>query len=144
MKTIVIDANIGISFIFPLPYSHQSLEQMNRWRTDKVRIMVPALWRYEILSSLRKAIASRLISFDSALDAYHVLQDMAFEERSLAPGSAAAILQWAERVGQIVAYDAVYLALCEQEGAEFWTADRRLAEVTHRAGVDWVYLVGAA
>jgi predicted nucleic acid-binding protein len=143
MKTIVIDANIGISYIFPLPYSHQSLEQMDRWRTNKVRIIVPALWRYEILSSLRKTIANHLISFDNALNAYHALQDMALEERSLAPGSAASILQWAERIGQMVAYGAVYLALCEQEGAEFWTADRRLAETAHRAGVDWVYLVGA-
>lgn len=144
MKTIVIDANIGISYIFPLPYSHQSLEQMNRWRTDKVRIIVPALWRYEILSSLRKAIANHLISFNNALNAYLVLQDMSFEERILEPESAASILQWAERIGQIVAYDAVYLALCEQEGAEFWTADLRLAEAAHRAGVDWVYSVGTA
>ena len=107
-------------------------------------LIVPALWRYEILSSLRKAIASRLISLDDAINAYHGLLDMAFEERPLAPGSEAAIFQWAERIGQIVAYEAVYLALCEQEGAEFWTADRRLAEAAHRAGVDWVCLIGAA
>jgi predicted nucleic acid-binding protein len=143
MKTIIIDANIGISYILPLSYSHQSIKKMGRWQTEKVQIIVPALWRYEILSSLRKAIASRLISLDDAIKAYRGLLDMAFEERPLAPGSEAAIFQWAERIGQIVAYDAVYLALCEQEGAEFWTADRRLAEAAHRAGVGWVYLIGA-
>ncbi len=37
-----------------------------------------------------------------------------------------------------VAYDAQYLALAEQTGAEFWTADKRLADRARRRNARWV------
>ena len=50
-------------------------------------------------------------------------------------------LDWAERLGQARAYDATYLALAEELDAEFWTADRRLANAARHAGADWVRAV---
>ncbi|MFU8772817.1 MAG: type II toxin-antitoxin system VapC family toxin [Anaerolineales bacterium] len=142
MKTVVIDANIGLSYAIPLSYSSEAIALINQWRVDKVRIIVPLLWYYEVLSGLRKAIAHRLISQEKALDAINAFQDMAFEEYHPAPGIEVEILEWAERIDQIVAYDAVYLALSEQLDAEFWTADRRLVNAARQAGADWIYPVG--
>ncbi|MBN1657789.1 MAG: type II toxin-antitoxin system VapC family toxin [Anaerolineae bacterium] len=51
-------------------------------------------------------------------------------------------LSWADRLGHSKAYDAHYLALAEQEGIEFWTADRRLANGAQQAGAHWVYWIG--
>lgn len=49
-------------------------------------------------------------------------------------------LRLAERYGLRAAYDAHYLALAERLGAEFWTADRRLAQQV--AGeLPWVRLL---
>ena len=47
-------------------------------------------------------------------------------------------LGWAARLQATVAYDAQYLALAEQTGAEFWTADKRLADRAHQAKISWV------
>ncbi len=47
-------------------------------------------------------------------------------------------LRWAARLGQRAAYDAQYLALAERLGAEFYTADRRLANLAGAAGLPWV------
>jgi len=49
-------------------------------------------------------------------------------------------LQLAQELNLSAAYDAHYLALAEQFGAEFWTADQRLANnVSSR--LPWVHLV---
>ena len=47
-------------------------------------------------------------------------------------------LAWAERLGQIRAYDAFYLALAEREDAILWTGDGRLADRVRQLGIDWV------
>lgn len=47
-------------------------------------------------------------------------------------------LAWAERLGQIRAYDAFYLALTEGEDATLWTGDGRLADRARQLGVEWV------
>ena len=46
----------------------------------------------------------------------------------------------AERYSLNAAYDAHYLALADRLGAEFWTADRRLANSV-RHELEWVRLV---
>lgn len=38
-----------------------------------------------------------------------------------------------------MAYDAAFLAIAEAEGAEFWTADRKLAVAAKGLGLDWVH-----
>lgn len=49
------------------------------------------------------------------------------------------VLVWAMRLNQTVAYDAAFLALAESEGAEFWTADRRLVDAARNLGLGWVH-----
>ena len=50
---------------------------------------------------------------------------MAFEEIPASVDLDRLAMDWAERLNQTVAYDTQYLALAEQLGAEFWSADRR-------------------
>ena len=51
-------------------------------------------------------------------------------------------LLWAERAGQMVAYDGHYLALAEVQNCEFWTADARLAHALQNR-YPWVRLLHA-
>jgi predicted nucleic acid-binding protein len=51
------------------------------------------------------------------------------------------VLEWTERLGQPVAYDAVYVELADRMQAELWTADRRLAVAARSVGLEWVHHV---
>jgi len=141
MKNIVIDANIGISLVMPVPYSPWAIQRMEEWQQIRARIIVPTLWRYEVLSGLRKTMTIGLLSEEKAQLAIDHLRAMAFEEYAPSWETNISILDWAKRLGQVVAYDAVYLATAMQFDAELWTADRRLAQAAHKAGAAWVHLV---
>lgn len=141
MRPVVIDANIGISLVTPVAYSPWAIQQMGKWRESRTRIVVPTLWRYEVLSGLQKAISAGFLSEARAGLAIEQLSEMAFEELMPAWEASLAILTWARRIGQMVAYDAVYLALAEQLGADFYTADRRLAQAARQAGISWVFTI---
>ena len=143
MKTVVIDANIGLSFVIPLPYSDLAVQRIRLWHKDQARIVVPSLWRYEVLSGLRKALFHKLLTFEQAVLALTDLKEMAFEEIGSDLQKDQQILRWAERIGQMVIYDATSLTVAEQLGAEFWTADRRLAKAARAAGAEWAYFLGS-
>jgi len=142
MNTMVIDANIGLSYVIPLPYSTQAAQLMKDWRQTQARIVVPTLWYYEVVSGLRKTIALGMLSGIRASQALEQLKAMTLEEIPITWETSELILDWAKRLDQVVAYDAVYLAAAEQMTADFWTADKRLYQATHRLGTNWVHLLG--
>ena len=142
MKTVVIDANIGISYVIPLPYSDLAEQRMRLWHTEQARIVVPSLWRYEVLSGFQKALFHKLLTFEQAVLALSDLKDMAFDEIGPDVQTDQQILRWAGQIGQMVIYDATYLALAELLDAEFWSADRRLVVAARKAGADWAYFLG--
>jgi len=47
--------------------------------------------------------------------------------------------KFAQRFSLLVTYDAHYLALADQLGAQFWSADRRLVRKV-QSQLDWVHL----
>ena len=142
MTTIVVDANLALSYVIPLPYSQLAITRFDQWAQSQARLVVPVLWRYEVLSGLRKAISMKMLTLEQAITSFKTLRDMDLEEIPSSEKEIADILGWAERLHQVVAYDSVYLALSEQIGAEFWTADRRLANAARAAGADWVHFLG--
>jgi predicted nucleic acid-binding protein len=78
------------------------------------------------LSSVRLALKA---AFSLPL---HLYGEAALHQRAL---------DLAERFSLPAAYDAHYLALAEQLGAEFWTADRKLVRAV-QSTLPWVRLVG--
>jgi len=139
MTTIVVDANLTLSYVIPLPYSQLAVMRFNQWGLRHARLIVPALWRYEVLSGLRKAISLNLLTLEQAIKAFRTLQELNLEEIPTSVNNTSDILDWAARLQQVVAYDAVYIALSEQMGAEFWTADRRSFKAARQAGASWVH-----
>lgn len=142
MTVVVIDANLWISTVVPLEYSPRALSKLKDWERGQARIVVPTLWHYEVISSLRKAVALEALLPDNLEPALSELEWMAFEEIPPSLDLDRLALAWAERLGQIVAYDAQYLALAEHLGGEFWTADKRLTNSAQQNGVAWVHWVG--
>lgn len=142
MTTIVVEANLALSYVISLPYLQLAMAHFDQWAQAQARLVVPVFWRYEVLSGLRKAINMKMLTLEQAIITFKTLQEIDLEEIPSSEKEIDKILVWAERLQQMVAYDAVYLALSEQMGAEFWTADRRLANAARAAGADWVHFLG--
>jgi predicted nucleic acid-binding protein len=138
----VIDANLVAAIVLPLPYSDQAAQRMTVWEQAGVELLAPLLLEYEIVAVLRKAVVGGWLTTDLAVQA--IKEILALDIRCVTPTLTLheQALLWAERLGHGTSYDAHYLALAEQEGVEFWTADRRLASGAQRSGAHWVHWIG--
>lgn len=138
---IVIDANITLSLFIHLPYSTEADAKFKHWRKMNDQMYAPSLWHAEIVSAVKKNEVNGLISED---DARLTLASIAqFPVEVVTPNRYLLDLSflWAGRLGQIVAYDAQYLALAEYLNAEFWTADKRLFQKVSEINISWVHLI---
>ena len=140
--TVVVDANFSLAQVLPLPYSPAVIQRMQVWQNELPHILVPGLWEYEVVTGLRRACYQRLLSLEQAQSSLDELLGMQLEVALATPNLHRRALEWAERLGQARAYDAQYLALAEDLGAEFWTGDHRLANGAAALGLDWVHWVG--
>ena len=142
MAAIVIDANLAIALIVPLPYSELASTRMRDWIAAGVQMLAPALWAYEVASGLRKAVVLKAIPAAQASAGLQALDRLSIELVAPTLDLHHNALAWAARLGQKVAYDAAYVALAEQRRAELWMADRSLAQKARAAGATWVrYLI---
>lgn len=141
MATVVIDANIGLAFVLHLDHSSSAHEHLLNWRARGDQIVVPELWWYEIVSGLRKAVVINQVQTTSAAASLDDLAALEFKTISSTDLLHRHALVWAERLRQTVAYDAQYLALAEHLSAEFWTADKKLAERADAAQADFVHFL---
>lgn len=139
MSGVVIDANLAIALMIPLPYSERASSRIRAWQQAGIRIVVPGLWGYEVVSALRKTAAGEWITMQEAENALNELWALGFEQVPATLELHRSSLEWADRIGQIVAYDSYYLALAEAHELEFWTADRPLAASAKAAGAKWVH-----
>jgi predicted nucleic acid-binding protein len=63
---VVIDANIGVGLFVPLVYSLRIRELWDEGQVGPSVIVVPTLWHYEVLSSIRKAVVTGLLNSTDA------------------------------------------------------------------------------
>ncbi|HXF70525.1 MAG TPA: type II toxin-antitoxin system VapC family toxin [Thermoflexus sp.] len=141
METVVIDANFGVALLCPLPYSLACRNWLEEWLRRGVNLVAPILWDYEIASALRKQWAQNLLTREAVLDGLVWIFRLPVQRISPDQELLRRALLWAERLGQMTAYDAQYLAVSEWLGAPFWTADQKLYHRCREIGADWVNLV---
>lgn len=141
METVVIDANFGVALICPLPYSRACRDRLEEWLRSGVSLAAPALWDYEIASALRKLWVQNWLTREMVQDGLVRIYRLPVRRVPATAGMLERALEWAERLGQMTAYDAQYLAVSEWLGATFWTADRRLYRRCQEIGAGWVTLV---
>jgi predicted nucleic acid-binding protein len=137
----IVDANLTVALVLPTPYSAQAQALWERWHAEAVDVFAPDLWVYEITSALRKAVSITGMPSQEAEAHLETLMRLGVQLVPPTPELSQLALQWAERLGQTVAYDGHYLALAETLGGDFWTADRRLADSAGDA-VLWVHWIG--
>ncbi len=138
-SAICVDANLVLRFV-----ARQEDEVItnlwHRWRIEERSFVAPMLLRYEVTNALHRLRRAGTLTDAGAHEALRSAIDLPIKlhaDAELHDGA----LGFAARFDLPAAYDAHYLALADQLGVEFWTADRRLA---HTVGphLSWVRLAG--
>lgn len=107
------------------------------WHQEGRRLVAPTLLYYEVANALYRYAAHG----DLSPDEVETVLDLALRMDIELVGDAGLhrrALQLAQTFSLPAAYDAHYLALAERLGAEFWTADARLAQAV-RDRLPWVH-----
>ncbi len=141
MGSVVIDANIAVALLVERPWSVLSEQRMLDWKRQKLRLCVPALWSSEVMSALREAVYLHQVDHEDALKLVSAMDAWGIQVHIPNAELNRQSLMWAERLGQMVAYDAQYLALAEHLQADFYTADKKLFHRCQELGISFVKLV---
>ncbi|MBO1346551.1 MAG: type II toxin-antitoxin system VapC family toxin [Hormoscilla sp. GUM202] len=141
---VVPDSNLIVALVIPVPYTAAATRKMQQWQNTNVELVVPTLWAYEVVSTLRKAVAISGLSADRVAAGLQYILSLNIPQVPPTPALHQQALIWAGRLNQIVAYDAAYLALAESQDAEFWTADRRIADAARNLNISWVHHIEEA
>jgi predicted nucleic acid-binding protein len=140
-SSVCVDANLIVRLL--LDPTDEAVDQLwERWESEHWQPVAPTLLRYEVTNAFHRYDQAGLMdpaAVRAAMEALIELPIRLFGDAVLHQQA----LDMAKRFALPAAYDAHYLALAERLGAEFWTADRRLANVV-RPTLPWVYLLGEA
>ncbi|MFH1609066.1 MAG: type II toxin-antitoxin system VapC family toxin [Candidatus Bipolaricaulota bacterium] len=126
---LVIDASVVLAFYLPAePYKVHALSLLAKVAAGEIRLVVPSLTRYAVLNVLSRCVRGLKkgprMTLGDAQEILGALEGLHLEEHDV-PGVEGRIVEIAKEHG-CSAYDAAYLALAEQLGTRFVTADARL------------------
>ncbi len=138
--SICIDASVVVQLVTGGAYVALITDLWTAWRETRCVLMAPTLLYCEVTNALHRYVVQGYLLPEEAAEAL----DAALGLDITLHGDAELYrhaLRLAERFSLPATYDAHYLALAEQLGAEFWTADGKLARAV-QAALPWVRLVG--
>lgn len=139
---VCLDASFLLRLLLDEEAASQADALWEAWHREGRWLVAPTLLYYEVASALYRYAAHG----DLSLDEVETLLDLALRMDVELVGDAGLhrrALQLARTFSLPAAYDAHYLALAERLGAEFWTADVRLAQVVQDR-LPWVHWLGGA
>ena len=141
---IVIDANVAVWLVVPRLAAPgiDVAARLAAWQGVGEQLTAPMLWMAECTSAIRSAAYARALTEEQARTALAAVFALNVEQVELTPVLCQAALAWAERLRQAKAYDGFYLALADQLGAEFWSADQRLVNGARQAGMSRAHWIG--
>ena len=136
--SLVVDASFTIKLILPNPEQDRCRELMAAWMQNGATLYAPTLWLYEVTSALTKATHFDILTEIEGRQALQ--QAQVLDLQLIQPDNTLVELayDWTRRLNRVAACDSFYLALTESLSAEFWTADKRLANAV---SVPWVQYI---
>jgi predicted nucleic acid-binding protein len=141
-STIVVDASVCVWACLPVAMHALAINLIRTWRLEGLRLIAPATWLGEALSAIRMGRFYNTIPEQEALKAIYRLDTLRIHPIIPDRNLCISAFGWAEKLQQARAYDALYVALAEREGAELWTGDQRLANAARQAGASWIRWAG--
>lgn len=124
---VVVDANIAVKWAVMEEDSQVAERLLMEWNLQSTKLIVPALFLYEINNILWKKVRRDVLAFSRARQAMKFILDTGMEMYCPVDSEISLhVLDLANTFKLPASYDAHYLALAEREACEFWTADERL------------------
>lgn len=122
----VVDANLLVVLASGDPRATAAEALINRWIENGEPVHAPALLSYEVANGLTRLVVAGRLPADRLAEAWQKAMSlpMIFHPQESGEDEVAAL---AVRLGRQSAYDAAYLVLAQQLGAELWTLDGPLA-----------------
>jgi len=137
---ICVDSGILLKLLLNEPDSHLAEALWQSWVSEGVQPVAPQLFPFEVTAVLRKLTHREIIeaelaekalktalAFDVSLQTFEGIHERAW--------------QLATEFNRPTAYDTHYLALAENVGCAFWTADQKLFNAVNQK-LDWVHWLG--
>ena len=136
----VIDANLVLKAMLPNPEMGSC--QTVLAKLNATQLVAPALWMYEITSTLAKAVHFQQLTPEESKVVLR--QALALDVQLVAPEEAQSelVLDWTLRLRRAAAYDSFYLDIAETLEAPFWTADQRLVNALQDQRPSWLHWAG--
>ena len=122
---ICIDASIIIRLLVGGEGAEQVATLWQEWKTSDHQLVAPSLMPYEVANVLHQHVRHGSLQPVEADEALHIalsLNIQLYRETALHTQA----VRLARELELPATYDAHYLALAQQLGAFFWTADQRL------------------
>lgn len=123
--TVDLDSNVVVALALDTEHAPAINRSLREWRGTEEGLHAPALFRYEIASALTRYIVAGAIDLPDATAAWRRAIAMPVVLHALEDGPAA--IEIARSLKRKSAYDAAYVALAQELGAELWTVDGPLA-----------------
>jgi predicted nucleic acid-binding protein len=136
-EIVVVDASLVIKAILPNPEFARCQAALAQLQNR--RLVAPALWVYEITSTLAKAVHFGQLTASEGRLALH--QAMSLGVQVILPDETQARLAFDQtlHLKRAAAYDSFYLATAQALEADFWTADQRLVNSFQGKKPTWLH-----
>lgn len=123
--TVVLDANVVVALALDDARAGAVERKLSDWREAGEPLHAPSLFRFEVASALTLNVAAGKIDLADAESAWRRIVAMPVTLHDLEDGPAA--IDVAQQLQRNSAYDAAYVVLAQELGADLWTLDGPLA-----------------
>lgn len=134
------DASVALKLVLHEPDSPLARALWEAWKTQRITIIAPTLWGYEVTSVIRNRVHRGRLAPDMEAEAFATVFQLPVQLMRPA-GLHQRARELAQQFNLPAAYDAHYVALAEIANCPFWTADERLVNIL-RGELKWVYWLG--
>lgn len=137
MKTLVIDANIALKWIFAEPFRAEALQFLQ----PGYRRVAPDFLFLEVLSAIHKKIGSKILTENEGFESFQLVKRKGLIEIIPTRDIYRRAFTLANSIPHAI-YDCLYLAAAEREGAVVVTADRKFYDRTQNSAyrhlISWI------
>ncbi|PYS49253.1 MAG: nucleic acid-binding protein [Acidobacteria bacterium] len=121
---VVADANLLVVLVSGDPRGNLVLQSFTYWLDNDIEVHAPTLAQYEIANALTRLIAGGAFQADKVEEAWNDISILPIQYHSLT--NARRVIEIALALNRKNSYDASYIALAEELGADLWTLDSPL------------------
>lgn len=139
---ICVDASLVVRLVTRGATDETLVQTWTSWLHQGERLVAPTLLHFEVTNAIHRYRVAGELSPTQAAEVLDAALGLEIELRASAELHRRA-LTLARRFARQATYDAHYLAVAEETGADFWTGDRRLFNAV-RDELTWVHLLESA